>query len=192
MCLIVPHCSPLMFHWFASSLNAHTSMGETSTAKTHHRLATIMLHYIQAHTYTFSCTHGLAVVMGTVIMCACIIHTFQDSLSHVRPHPQTKQAQRIISESLGVNMDSDTSLRLLLPLTLSETQWSRELHNSLLFTAPSLTYTNINAPFCVSCALVFLSGVAKVITAYCLRSSPQVLNLEECTTLWGDGGRGSY
>lgn len=22
MCLIVPHCSPLMFHWFASSLNA--------------------------------------------------------------------------------------------------------------------------------------------------------------------------
>ncbi len=97
------------------------------------------------------------------------------------------RAEGIGSLSIELNMDPNTSLLLL--LTLSHTQWSRELRNSLLFIAHCLTYTNINAPFCASCALVSLSGVAKVITALCLLPSPLV-NVEECITLWAQAGEG--
>lgn len=117
--------------------------------------------------------------------------TFQDD-SLFTPHAQIKQTVGIVSLSILVNVDSNARLRLWLLLlpTLSETQWSRELHNSPLFIAPSLPYTNINAPFYVSCAHVFLSGVAKVSNHSLLSSLfASVLNLEKCTTLWAETGK---
>lgn len=100
----------------------------------------------------------------------CIYYTNHcETPSHVLPLILGQKRDRRLV--VGVNMDSNTSLLLLLLLlTLSKTQWSTERHNSLLFTAHSLTSTNITAPFC---ALVYPSGVAKVITAYCLLSLPR-------------------
>lgn len=111
-------------------------------------------------------------VMETVnIDEVCVYST----LSHVRQHAQTKQEEGIVSSSMGVNMDSNTSLLLL----LLKTQWSRVLHNSLLFIAPSLTYTNINTPFLrllCSCLSVW-SGRSNHSLLSSLFAS--VLNLEE-------------
>lgn len=143
---------------------------------------------LDGSTHTFSYTWTCSDHGNCNYVCMYFTHISRLSVS-CSPHRQTKQAEGIVSKSLGVNMDSNTSLRLLLPLTLSETQWSRELHNSLLFTAPCLTYTNINAPFCVSCALVSLSGVAKVITAYCLRLIVEFAGMFLTAGL--DGERGS-
>lgn len=102
-----------------------------------------------------------------------MLHTFQDSSRMLLPHLRTRQAEGIVGSSVGWTwIQTPACCCFFCCFWLCQKHNGAERHNSLLFTAHSLTYTNINAPFCASCALVFLCGVAKVIIAYCLLSLP--------------------
>lgn len=94
-----------------------------------------------------------------------MLHTFQDSSRMLLPHLRTRQAEGIMGSSVGWTwIQTPACCCCFCCFWLCQKHNGAERHNSLLFTAHSLTYTNINAPFCASCALVFLCWVAKVIT----------------------------
>lgn len=116
---------------------------------------------LDASTYSFSRSRGPAVVKGTAIVdeaCVCCAH-------HVSPRP-------LAEGTVGLSVGGEHGFKHQ-PAAAADCQRHNGAQRCIIPSfsfARSLTSANINAPFCV---LFLLSGVAKVITAYCLLGWPQ-------------------